>query len=68
MRTWYIEKRVEVDAVAAGFHRETKREIDHTRIWGAVDDTMLSSSSHTRPKPKILTYLAWNKLYSTTDS
>ena len=33
MRTWYIEKRVEVDAVAAGSHRETKRGIDHTRIW-----------------------------------
>ncbi len=33
MRTWYIEKRVEVDAVATGSHRETKRGIDHTRIW-----------------------------------
>ena len=33
MRTWYFEKRVEVDAVAAGSHRETKRGIDHTRIW-----------------------------------
>jgi len=33
MCTWYIEKRVEVDAVAAGSHRETKREIDYTQIW-----------------------------------
>jgi len=57
MRTWYIEKKVEIDTVAAGSHRETKRGIDYTQIYmakkylvivGAVDDTMLSSPSHTK--------------------
>ena len=56
MGTWYICKIVEIDTVAAGSHRETKREIDYTQIYvlrkhlnimGAVDDTMLSSPSYT---------------------
>jgi len=42
-----IEKTVEVNAVAAGSHMETKREIDHTRFSGAVTDTMHSVPSHT---------------------
>ena len=56
MGTWYICKIVEIDTVAAGSHRETKRGIEYTHIFmakkhfgitGAVDDTMLSSPSYT---------------------
>ena len=32
MSTLYIEQRVEIDAVAAGSHMETKRGIDYTQI------------------------------------
>lgn len=50
-----VEKRVEINAVAAGSHMETKRGIDymqidiikkHLIIDGAVVDTMLSTPSN----------------------
>ena len=56
MRTWFIEKIVEIDTVAAGSHMETKRGIDYTQI---VALWMILCSHHLlipRPKSKTLTY------------
>jgi hypothetical protein len=70
MSTLYIEKRVEVDTVAAGSHMETKRGIDYTQIYvieqyliimGAVDELCSHHLLIPRPKSKTLTYLKWNR-------
>ncbi len=42
-----IEQKVEIDTVAAGSHKETKREIDYTQIVALWMTTMISSPSHT---------------------